>query len=79
MYGMLRLYSENDVETSYKESQLLKLDCSKATKDLSWKSILSIDECLKLTYSWYSEYYKSADMYAITCKQIQEYLDNYKR
>lgn len=78
MYGMLRLYSENDVETSYKESQLLKLDCSKATKDLSWKSILSIDECLKLTYSWYSEYYKSADMYAITCKQIQEYLDNYK-
>ncbi|MEC8085476.1 MAG: CDP-glucose 4,6-dehydratase [Pseudomonadota bacterium] len=78
MYGKIKLYSEKKLETPYKESKLLKLDCRKTEKKLSWKSVLSIEECLSLTYSWYSHYYKSADMYATTCDQIQKYLDNYK-
>jgi CDP-glucose 4,6-dehydratase len=39
------------------EAGLLKLDCSLARKELDWVSILSIDEALDLTVSWYKNYY----------------------
>ena len=75
-YKKLSLYTESNSVTSHKESKLLKLDCNKSYEKLSWKSVLTIDECLELTYSWYSKYIMSEDMYDTTCKQIQKYLDS---
>ena len=74
LYKKTELYSESKLETSHKESNLLKLDCTKSKDKLLWKSVLSVDDCLELTYIWYSEHKKSSDMYDITCEQIHNYL-----
>lgn len=39
------------------ESNLLKLNCSKAKKKLNWKSILNFNEISKMTSQWYKKYY----------------------
>ena len=75
MYDKRDLYSKTPTATLFKESKLLKLDCSKAEKILSWKSILSIHESLKLTYDWYSAFYNSENMYEVTKNQINSYTE----
>ena len=75
MYKKRDLYSKTSTATLFKESKLLKLDCSKAEKILSWKSILSIHESLKLTYDWYSAFYNSENMYEVTKNQINSYTE----
>ena len=41
------------------ESNLLKLNCSKAKKILKWSTILSFKETSKLTSLWYKRYYSN--------------------
>lgn len=58
-----------------KESTLLKLSCDKATNMLGWKSILSFEETIKITASWYKSFYdhKVNDMLDYTFEQIKFY------
>lgn len=42
---------------SKKEANLLKLCCDKALAQLDWKALLSFEETISLTASWYYNYY----------------------
>lgn len=53
------------------EANLLYLDCSKARQLLGWKSVLSFDETIALTASWYREFTENG--VAPSAKQLDEY------
>jgi CDP-glucose 4,6-dehydratase len=58
------------------ETKLLKLNCDKAHAELQWRSILNLDEGLRLSADWYKKYYDSGsmdDMYSVCADQIREY------
>lgn len=40
------------------EAQILKLDISKALKNLNWKPLLGAEEGIAITINWYREYYE---------------------
>jgi CDP-glucose 4,6-dehydratase len=61
-------------KTKIKEANLLNLNSSKAKKILKWKNILSFDETVKMTASWYQKYFEKVDMNIITNNQIRNYL-----
>ena len=45
------------IKTKQHESNLLKLNCSKAKKYLKWKSVLNFNETIEMSTKWYKEYY----------------------
>jgi CDP-glucose 4,6-dehydratase len=55
------------------EAALLRLDWSKAAKELQWLPVFSIEEALKFTVSWYSAWRQEKDMRDFTLHQIEEY------
>lgn len=57
------------------EATTLKLCCDKARTFLHWRSVLQIDECLKMTADWYKNYYdrRRPDMYTLCRDQIRHY------
>ena len=60
------------MNTTQKESVLLKLNSTKAKKVLKWKTSLSLKETLVLTLDWYKNYYiKKKEI--ITFQQIKQY------
>ena len=59
-------------DASY-EAKLLKLNCDKAHAELKWRSILSLDEGLKMTVDWYKRCYNFDSMYPVCAEQIREY------
>ena len=61
---------------NYNESSLLKLNCDKALKDLSWQPSLTFEETAKFTIDWYINYHNNKDIMSFTEKQIIEYQDN---
>ncbi|MDP1553080.1 MAG: hypothetical protein Q8M06_08710, partial [Methanobacteriaceae archaeon] len=59
----------------FHESNLLKLDISKALYHLNWKPVLNLDEALNNTVSWYKNYYSGENnMYLYTINQIDEFM-----
>ena len=60
-----------------REKKNLDLDSKKANKVLGWKSLLSIDDTLKLTADWYLANYQKKNMYNFTNAQIKEFLKIY--
>ena len=62
------------------EAKLLKLCCDKAHVELHWYSVLSIDECLRMTSEWYKMFYEgsSHEPYKFCTKQIMEYVERAK-
>ena len=54
------------INTKQYESNLLKLNCSKAKKKLKWKSILNFNETIEISTKWYKKYYTNP-------KKIREY------
>ena len=61
-------------DTSFHEPALLKLNCDKARAYLKWEPNLNFDETVRMIGDWYGAYYrKTADMYAITQSQIEQY------
>jgi len=59
---------------SFYESNLLKLNCNKAKKNLKWKCILSFSETIKMVADWYKSYYsKPKKIYKTSFNQIREY------
>ena len=45
----------------FKESNLLKLNCTKAKRIMNWQSTLSFKENIQMTIDWYKAYYMSKD------------------
>ena len=61
-----------------KEANLLNLNSNKAKKILKWKNILSFNETVKMTASWYEDYFHNKDMKKISRNQIKYYLTKLK-
>ena len=56
-WGKIKYQVETPKDTPY-ESDLLKLDCTKAWNCLRWKPVWEIDASLEKTISWYRDYYE---------------------
>ncbi len=56
------------------EARYLKLDCSKALTRLNWKPKWDIETAIVATVEWYKAFYQSADMRALTLRQIDDYI-----
>ena len=55
------------------ESQMLKLDCSKARIELDWQPILNLSEALQMTVDWYRHFYSGKDVREKYLEQIVTY------
>ncbi len=57
---------------SFKEANLLRLNCDKAHALLGWKPILSFEEATMLTGEWYHHFYKKGanEMLRLTLQQL---------
>jgi len=58
----------------FNESNLLKLNCAKSKKLLSWKQKMNIGETITFTAEWYKNYFDKKDTYKFTVNQIKKYL-----
>ena len=62
--------------TSFKESTLLKLDCSKASERLDWQSALSFKETISFTSSWYLNFFQNQNkIHLYSESQIEKYIE----
>jgi CDP-glucose 4,6-dehydratase len=65
-----------DIQTSpLKEAHFLRLDISKARREIGWEPALSLDETLTMTADWYRRYEAGADAAALMAEQIAAYQD----
>lgn len=64
-----------DSEPTAHESNILRLDASKARLELGWKPRLGIEEALEWTMAWYQAWKRGEDMAQATWKQIAKYGD----
>ncbi|SRR6266568_2257364 len=71
--GATGLVVERD--QSFRESKLLRLDCSKANQELRWRAAWGMERTLDAIVAWYKHFYGRdfEDMYAFTTQQIEEY------
>ena len=57
------------------ESNLLKLNCDRALKELSWTPTLNINTTVRFTVEWYKKFYESQkDIPEFTRDQINEFM-----
>ena len=66
----------NDNSNQPRESQLLKLDISKARDQLGWEPKWNIFRALDSIIEWHKAFLNSEDMRFLTLKQIQEFEKN---
>jgi CDP-glucose 4,6-dehydratase len=59
---------------SLPESNLLRLDSSKAYQMLDWQPIMNIEQTIMETASWYKRYYTEKNVKNFTLEQIKKYL-----
>jgi len=55
------------------EAHLLKLDCSKARRELNWRPVLAIEQALKWTAEWYRAYYSGNDGKMTSQRQLDQF------
>jgi CDP-glucose 4,6-dehydratase len=62
-------------DSSGAESQLLRLDCTKAHQHLGWKAVWTVPEALKAIAEWYRRYYENPgeDMCPMVVGQIEQF------
>jgi len=66
--------TDSSTESAYYESNLLKLECEKASRLLKWSSVFNFSETSKFTAEWYKQYYCDASVMAeTTLSQIEIY------
>ena len=58
---------------SFHESQVLKLNISKAKEELNWHPLWSVNEAIHNTNSWYECFYSGEGIRVVTLKQILAY------
>lgn len=64
---------ESDRACLPRESDVLKLDSSKAKSVLGWTPQWSIDTAIEKTVDWHKSWLKKEDMHAVTSSQINSY------
>jgi CDP-glucose 4,6-dehydratase len=57
------------------EAHTLRLDCSKAHRELGWRPALPFRDAVSLTADWYKQWHAGADMRTATVRQIHAYED----
>ena len=67
-------YSMQTTEKQFKESTLLMLDSSLAQKDLAWKPLVSLDECITLITEWVLSYKEQSNTRHVLNEQIQNFI-----
>lgn len=65
--------AELDQSSHPHEANLLKLDCSKARKNLDWTPLTDFEQALDWTASWYSRWNNGEDARKLTMNQIEEF------
>jgi CDP-glucose 4,6-dehydratase len=60
-------------QDSKHEANMLKLDCSKALKDLNWFPKWSLDKALDYTVQWYADYLQGKSVRDVCEYQITQY------
>ena len=55
------------------EAGLLKLDISKALKDLNWKPVLNAQNAVERTINWYKKYYNNKTALELMESDIKYY------
>jgi CDP-glucose 4,6-dehydratase len=65
--------AETTPQTSRHETTLLKLDCTKAKRQLNWKPMWNLQQTIKKTVEWYREYYEHGSI--LTWKQLEAYME----
>jgi len=62
-------------DMSFQEAALLKLNCDKALRQLSWRPSLAYAEGVRYVGDWYREYYRGerGRMAQLTARQIDDY------
>lgn len=55
------------------ETKLLKIDSSKAKKQLGWKTLWNVEVTLDKTIEWYQAYHKKKNMMKVSLDQINNY------
>lgn len=71
-WGDAKWRVEPDSENLH-EAHYLRLDCSKAMRELSWKPVLKLDQALKWIAGWYRCYYNGDDAGSLSRKQIRDF------
>jgi CDP-glucose 4,6-dehydratase len=65
----------NKAQPQPKETNFLKLDCSKAHHELGWHGLLNIKETITETIKWYKSYYsQNEDIFKLCQNQINDYI-----
>ncbi len=67
-------WKETQDQLAIPESNLLKLNCDKASNMLQWRPVLDFKETLEITIQWYKSFYQE-DMipYDLTINQINQF------
>lgn len=61
--------------SNFHEAGLLKLNCDKALAQLKWKPVMNFKNTIKLTATWYKEFYEAnKNMFQLTANQIDDYI-----
>jgi len=72
VWGDAQWQVEADREALH-EAHLLKLDCSKARRELNWRSVLGLDQTMQWIAEWYRCHRDGDDMVACSMRQLANY------
>ena len=64
-----------DTSSQPHEAGLLKLDCSKASKQLLWEPKWNLENAIEKIIQWHKAYLAKENMQALTLKQIHQYIN----
>ena len=66
---------QQDTSSQPHEAGLLKLDCSKAGRQLCWEPKWNLETAIEKIIQWHKAYQAKEDMQALTLKQINQYIN----
>lgn len=73
-WGGTAAWCHDDSDRHPHEAAYLKLDCSKAHRNLGWRPIISFDQALQLTVDWYRALHDGVNMRQFSIAQIGKVL-----
>ncbi len=76
--GDVTIQQETGVQALH-EADLLRLDCSKARRELGWRPVWGFDQAIDATADWYTAFLAGANVSKLTRSQIDCFLDDAER
>lgn len=74
-WGKARTWRQPEEGGQPHETQMLKLDASKARTHLGWEPVMDVEEALRDTVSWYRNHVAGKDMLQFSLAQIGAYTE----